>query len=201
MILIICFLMDFRSLSARGREGTVGGVSEVGKHDSGVEGFGPSDVLGGQNAGSSPPRAGGWGGGGREVRRRVERTREALGVVEVVVEAAVDPAGRDGREVGGLRTGGRDWRLGGGHVFDEGKMGVAKGGSTGWVAHQGPMVHFASGKSFCVAMAQMCAVVCLILSSSSDSSLVRSLIGSASASPASGSATALTTCLLNTLVA
>lgn len=58
--------------------------------------------------------------------------------------------------------------------------------------YHGPIVHCASGNSFCVAMAQMCAVVCLILSSSSDSSLVRSLMGSgAGASAASGSATAL----------
>jgi len=55
------------------------------------------------------------------------------------------------------------------------------------------MVHCAVGNSFCVAMAQMCAVVCLIFRSSSDSSLVRSLMGTGagpSAEEASGSATA-----------
>ena len=60
-------------------------------------------------------------------------------------------------------------------------------------SYQGPMVHCAFGNSFCVAMAQMCAVVWRIFSSSSDSSLVSSLMGSgaASAAEASGSATAL----------
>ena len=72
-------------------------------------------------------------------------------------------------------------------------------GAGGSGAHQGPMVHCASGKSFCVAIAQMCAVVCLILSSSSDSSLVRSFTGSGSATPVSGSATALIACRLKTL--
>ena len=55
-------------------------------------------------------------------------------------------------------------------------------------------MHCAVGNSFCVAMAQMCAVVCLIFRSSSDSSLVRSLMGTGagpSAEEASGSATAL----------
>ena len=42
------------------------------------------------------------------------------------------------------------------------------------------MVTCAVGKSLCTAMAQMCAVVWRILSSSSDSSLVSSLTGSSS---------------------
>ena len=42
------------------------------------------------------------------------------------------------------------------------------------------MVHCASGKSFCVAIAQMCAAVCRIFRSSSLSSEVISLIGSGS---------------------
>ena len=62
MILIICFLMDFRSLSARGREGTVGGVSEVGKHDSGGGGFWPVGRSGWAKRRFEPTARGGLGG-------------------------------------------------------------------------------------------------------------------------------------------
>jgi hypothetical protein len=49
------------------------------------------------------------------------------------------------------------------------------------------MVHCAFGKSFCVAMAHICAVVCRIFRRSSDSALVRSLIGGATTSTAAAS--------------
>lgn len=154
-------------------------------------------------------------------------TGEAVGVEEVVVEAAVDPA-RGEEESKTVRvtpahvlTKTKTNTLGGcgksvdvtfaaqkekATVFHRGRREREREESRGsvcaymcacvCVAHQGPMVHCALGNSFCVAMAQICAVVWRILSSSSDSSLVSSLMGSSTTSASeAGSATALSASL------